>query len=123
MILFIALMIEFHRHYTRPSRRAGRPGGPVAASLVLACGLALILFLSAIVAMRVARIGSLVDEGREVAASMRKVQHFRGARQKLELELELDGISSVAAVSRELVGPQLADPADGYVRRSEAPHI
>ena len=76
MILFIALMIEFHRHYTRPSRRAGRPGGPVAASLVLACGLALILFLSAIVAMRVARIGSLVDEGREVAASVRKVQHF-----------------------------------------------
>jgi hypothetical protein len=61
--------------------------------MVLACAVALILFLSAIVARRVARIRSLFDGGREVEASVQKVTYFRGgARQKLELEFDLDGI-------------------------------
>jgi hypothetical protein len=59
---------------------------------VLAGGVALILFLSAIVALRVARVRSLFEGGREVEASVRQVKYFRGARQKLELEFELYGI-------------------------------
>jgi hypothetical protein len=61
--------------------------------MVLACAVALILFLSAVVAVRVVRIRSLFDRGHEVEASVRKVTYFRGgARQKLELEFELYGI-------------------------------
>ena len=80
---------------TIPGSR-GRPDTPVdpdVASMVLACAVALILFLSATVALRVARIRSLFDGGREVEATVRKVNYFRGgAGQKLELEFELDGI-------------------------------
>src|SRR5262245_696456 len=92
MVLFVARMRKVAG--TMPGRRGGPdvPVDPGVASLVLACGVALILFLSAIVAMRVARIRSLIDEGREVEASVRKVNYFRGARQKLELEFELDSI-------------------------------
>ena len=92
MVFGIALMIKLTG--TMPGRR-GRPDtpvDPVVASLVLAGAVALILFLSAIVALRVGRIRSLVDEGREVEARVRKVTYFRGARQKLELEFKLDGI-------------------------------
>ena len=44
--------------------------------MVLACAVALILFLSAIVGLRVARIRSLFDGGREVEDSVRKVTYF-----------------------------------------------
>ncbi len=90
--LLIALLIKLTG--TIPGSR-GRPDTPVdpeVASMVLACAVALVLFLSAIVARRVARIRSLFDGGREVEASVRKVTYFRGGRQKLELEFELDGI-------------------------------
>jgi hypothetical protein len=74
----------------------GRPDTPVdpdVASMVLACAVALILFLSATVALRVARIRSLFEVGREVEASVLKVKYLRGGtRQKLEMEFELDGI-------------------------------
>jgi hypothetical protein len=87
MVFFIGLMVKLTG--TIPGSR-GRPDTPVdpeVASMVLACAVALILFLSAIVARRVARIRSLFDGGREVEASARKVTYFRGgARQKLELE-------------------------------------
>src|SRR5262245_7341870 len=92
MVLFIALMIKFTG--TIPGSR-GRPDTPVdsdVASMVLAGAVALILFLSAIVALRVTRVRNLFDRGREGAASLRKVKHFRGARTKLEFEFELDGI-------------------------------
>ncbi len=93
LFLLIALLIKLTG--TIPGSR-GRPDTPVdpeVASMVLACGVALVLFLSAIVARRVARIRSLFDGGREVEASVRKVTYFRGgARQKLAFEFELDGI-------------------------------
>jgi hypothetical protein len=69
------------------------PLDPAAASLVLAGAVALVLFLSAIVALRVARTRTLFDEGRQVEASVRKVRYFRGARTQLELEFKLEGDS------------------------------
>ena len=93
MILFLALGIKLTG--TMPGNR-GKPDIPLdpdVASMVLASAVALILFLSAIVALRVARVRSLFDTGREVEASVRKVRHFRGSRQKLELEFELNGMS------------------------------
>jgi len=73
--------------------RPDTPVGPDVASMVLACAVALILFLSATVALRVARIRSLFEGGREVEASVLKVKYFRGGtRQKLEMEFELDCI-------------------------------
>ena len=59
--------------------------------MVLACAVALILLLSAIVALRVTRIRSLFDGGREVEASVRKAKRFRGGA-TLKLEFELHGI-------------------------------
>jgi hypothetical protein len=59
---------------------------------VFGCGVALILLLWAIVAMRAGRIRSLFEQGREVEANVRKVTHFRGARTKLALEFELNGV-------------------------------
>src|SRR5262245_22003410 len=92
MIFFIGLMTKLTG--TVPGRRGGpdTPVEPAVASLVLVCAVALILLLSAIVALRVVRIRSLFDRGREVEASVRKVAYFRGARQKLELEFELYGL-------------------------------
>ena len=93
VVFLMALVIKLTG--TIPGGR-GRPDTPVddeVASLVLAGAAALALFLSAIVARRVARIRSLFDEGREVEASVRRVTSFRGARQKLEFEFELDGIT------------------------------
>jgi hypothetical protein len=52
---------------------------------------ALVPFLSAIVALRVAGIRRLFEEGREVEASVRKVKRFRGGS-TLKLEFELNGI-------------------------------
>jgi len=93
VVFLMALAIKLTG--TIPGSR-GRPDTPVdpeIASMVLACAVALILFLSAIVAVRVARIRSLFDGGREVEACVRKVKRFRGgARLKLEFEFELDGI-------------------------------
>ena len=93
VVFLMALVIKLTG--TIPGSR-GRPDTPVdpeIASMVLACAVALILFLSAIVAVRVARIRSLFDGGREVEACVRKVKRFRGgARLKLEFEFELDGI-------------------------------
>jgi hypothetical protein len=92
MVLFIALMIKLTG--TIPGRRGGpdTPVDPEVASMVLACGVALILVLSAIVAQRVARIRRLFDGGRRVEASVLEVKHFRGARTRLKLEFVLDGI-------------------------------
>lgn len=92
LVLFIGLAVKITG--TVPGRRGGPdvPVDPEFASMVLAGAVALLMFLSAIVARRVARIRSLFDEGREVEASVRKVQSFRGARQKLTLEFELNGI-------------------------------
>ena len=92
MVFFIGLMVKLTG--TIPGRRGGpdTPVAPEVATMVLACAMALILLLSAIVALRVARVRSLFDQGREVEASVRKVTYFRGARQKLELEFELYGI-------------------------------
>ena len=90
MVFLMALVIKITG--TMPGGR-GRPDTPVdpeVASMVLACAVALILFLSAIVARRVARIRSLFDGGREIEASVRKVKRYRGGA-TLKLEFELDG--------------------------------
>ena len=80
-------------HYEE-GRYRGKPDTPVdseVATMVLAGGVAVILLLAAIVALRVARIRRLFDEGREIEASVRKVTHARG-RTRLKLEFELHGI-------------------------------
>src|SRR5262245_22716489 len=91
MVLFIALMIKLTGTMPGGRGKPDRPVSPEVASTVLACAVALILFLSAIVARRVARIRGLFDEGREVEASVRKVKRFRGGA-KLKFEFELEGI-------------------------------
>jgi hypothetical protein len=123
MVFFIGLMVKLTG--TIPGKRGGpdMPVTPEVASMVLACAVALVLLLSAIVALRVARVRSLFDQGREVEASVRKVTYFRGARQKLELEFELYGIPHEASFSflrsrrTPAFGegariPVLVDPAD-----------
>ena len=123
-VLFIGLMVKLTG--TIPGKRGGpdTPVTPEVASMVLACAVALILFLSAIVALRVARVRNLFDQGREVEASVRKVTYIRGgARQKLELEFELSGIpykvsffflrsSRTPAFSEGTRIPVLVDPAN-----------
>jgi len=93
MLLFIGLMVKLTG--TVPGRRGG-PDIPVdsdGATMVLAGAIALILLLSAIVARRVARVRYVLDRGRQVHATVRKVTYFpRGGRQKLDLEFELDGL-------------------------------
>jgi hypothetical protein len=92
VVLFFALAIKLTG--TIPGSR-GKPDTPVdpeVASMVLACAVALVLSLSAIVALRVARTRSLfAGEGREVEASVRKVKRLRRGT-TLKLEFELDGI-------------------------------
>jgi hypothetical protein len=96
---------------------------PGVASMVLACAVALILFLSAIVALRVARIRSLFDGGREVEASVRTVKRRLRGGTTLKLEYELDGIpykvsfaflrsSRTPAFSEGTPIPVLVDPAN-----------
>jgi hypothetical protein len=92
LLLFIGLMVKLTG--TLPGSR-GKPDIPVdpeVASMVLAGALTAILFLAAIMALRVARIRALFEQGREVEASVRKVTHFRGGRQKLDLELKVHGV-------------------------------
>ena len=124
LFLFIGLMVKLTG--TVPGRRGGPDTAvdPWVGSLVLTCAVALILILSAIVALRVARIRSLFDGGREVEASVRKVTYFRGgARQKLDLEFDLDGMQSkvrffflrssrTPAFSEGARIPVLVDPAN-----------
>src|SRR5262245_19673106 len=90
-VIFIGLMVKLTG--TLPGRRGGPdiPVDPEVASMVLACAAALSLFLSAIVALRVARVRSLFDGGREVEADVRTVKRLRGGT-KLKLEFALDGI-------------------------------
>jgi hypothetical protein len=110
---------------TIPGRRGGPdiPVDPGVASMVLACAVALILFLSAIVALRVARIRSLFDGGREVEASVRTVKRRLRGGTTLKLEYELDGIpykvsfaflrsSRTPAFSEGTPIPVLVDPAN-----------
>jgi hypothetical protein len=92
LILFIGLGVEITG--TIPGKRGGPdvPVSPEVARMVLACAVALVALLAAIVARRVARTRSLFAEGREVEASVRKLTYYKGgARQKLELEFELNG--------------------------------
>jgi hypothetical protein len=120
-VLFIGLMVKLTG--TIPGRRGGPdiPVDPGVASMVFACAVALSLFLSAIVAMRVARTRSLFDGGREVEATVRTVKPLRGGT-KLKLEYELDGIpykvsfaflrsSSTPAFGEGKRIPVLVDPA------------
>jgi len=93
VLLLIGLLVKFTG--TVPGRRGGPdiPIDPDAATMVLAGAVALMLLLSAVVARRVAGVRNLLDRGREVQATVRKVTYFpRGGRQKLDLEFELDGL-------------------------------
>ena len=92
VVFVVALLIKLTG--TLPGGR-GKPDIPVDpefASLVLAYAVAGILFLSAIVALRVARIRSLFDRGLEIEATVRKVKRFRGGA-TLKLELQHAGIT------------------------------
>jgi hypothetical protein len=93
VILLMALGIKLTGAVPGSRGRPDTPLDPADATMVLLSAVALILFLSAIVARRVARVRSLFDAGREVGASVRKVRSFQGGRQRLELEFELLGIS------------------------------
>ena len=92
VVFVVALLIKLTG--TLPGGR-GKPDIPVdpeVASLILAYAVAGILFLSAIVALRVARIRSLFERGLEIEATVRKVKRFRGG-QTLKLELQHAGIT------------------------------
>jgi hypothetical protein len=92
VVFVVALMIKLSG--TLPGGR-GKPDIPVdpeLASLILAYAVAGILFLSAIVARRVARIRSLFDRGLEIGATVRKLKSFRGGA-TLHLELQHAGIT------------------------------
>jgi hypothetical protein len=94
LVLFIGLAIKLTGTIPGGRGKPDRPVDPDVATLVLACAVALTLVLCAIVARRVTRVRSLFDGGREVEASVRKVTYFRGgARQKLDLEYDVDGIT------------------------------
>jgi len=90
MIFLMALAAKLTG--TMPGRRGGPdiPVDPEAANLMLGCAVVLIVFLSSIVAQRVARIRGLFDGGHEVEANLRKVKHCR-AGTTLKLEFELNG--------------------------------
>src|SRR5262245_821423 len=92
VVLVVALLIKLTG--TLPGGR-GKPDVPVdpeLASLILAYAVAGILFLSAIVALRVARIRTLFDRGLEIEATVRKVKRLRGGT-TLGLELQYAGIT------------------------------
>ena len=92
VVFFVALMIKLTG--TLPGGR-GKPDVPVDpafASLILAYALAGIVFLSAIVVRRVARIRSLFDRGLEIEATVRRVKRMRGGT-TLKLEIEHAGIT------------------------------
>src|SRR5262245_32250409 len=93
MLLLIGLLVKLTG--TVPERRGGPdiPVDPDGGTMVLAGAVALILLLSAIAARRVARVRDVFDRGRDVQATVRKVTHFRGTRERLDLEFELDGLS------------------------------
>jgi hypothetical protein len=91
VVFFLALVIKLTGTIPGGRGKPDRPVDPEVASMVLACAVALMLILSAIVVLRVARIRSLFDGGREIEASVRKVKRFRGGS-KLKLEFELHGI-------------------------------
>ena len=92
VVFLVALLIKLTG--TLPGGR-GKPDIPIDpefASLILAYAVAGILFLSAIVALRVARIRSLFDRGLEIEATVRKVKRVRGGT-TLKLELQHAGIT------------------------------
>src|SRR5262245_16300194 len=92
VVFVVALLIKLTG--TLPGGR-GKPDVPVDpefANLILAYAVAGILFLSAIVALRVARIRSLFDRGLEIEATVRKVKRYRGGT-TLKLELQHAGIT------------------------------
>ena len=83
----LALMIKLTGTVPGGRGKPDQPVDPEFANLVLASAAALILFLGAVVAWRVARIRALFDRGEEVEATVRKVSRFKGgARLKLEFQ-------------------------------------
>ena len=92
MVLFIGLGIKLTGAVPGSRGRPDTPLDPETASMVLAGAVVLVMFLSAILGRRVARVRSLFERGREVEARVRKVAHFQGARTKLGLEFELNGM-------------------------------
>jgi hypothetical protein len=91
-VFLLALVIKITGTIPGSRGRPDTPLDPGVASLVLAGAVALVLFLSAIVMLRVSRFRGLFDGGREVEASVRNVKHMRGARTQLKLEFRLEGI-------------------------------
>ena len=139
VVFLVALMIKLTG--TLPGER-GKPDIPVdpeVASLILAYAVAGILFLSAIVALRVARIRSLFDRGLEIEATVRKVKRLRGGT-TLKLELQHAGIpyrvrttfqrgsrtpefeeGTRISVLVDPLNPRLAIPLALYAERNEEP--
>jgi hypothetical protein len=92
VVLVVALMIKLTGTLPGGRGKPDIPLDPEFASLILAYAVAGILFLSAIVARRVARIRSLFDRGLEIEATVRKVKRARGGT-TLRLELQHAGIT------------------------------
>jgi hypothetical protein len=92
LIFGVGLAIKLTGAIPGSRGRPDTPLDPVVASLVLAGAVAVVLCMSAIVVVRVRRVRSLFEEGREVEARVRKITYFQGgARQKLKFAFELDG--------------------------------
>jgi len=77
-VLLLALLVKLTGSV--PGRRGGpdQPVDPATATWVLVGGIAVVLILSALVALRIARVRRLFDAGVEVEATVRKVSRFRG---------------------------------------------
>jgi hypothetical protein len=92
VVFVVALLIKLTGTLPGGRGKPDIPLDPEFASLILAYAVAGILFLSAIVALRVARIRSLFDRGLEIEATVRKVKCLRGGT-TLKLELQYAGIT------------------------------
>ena len=92
VVFLVTLMIKLTGTLPGGRGKPDIPLDPEVASLILAYAVAGILFLSAIVARRVARIRSLFDRGLEIEASVRTVKRLRGGT-TLKLELQYAGIT------------------------------
>ena len=92
MFFLFALMVKLTGTVPGGRGRPDRPVDPEFATLALACTGAMLAFVGAFVALRVARIRGLFDAGEEVEAMVTKVSRSKGGS-TLRLEYERAGTS------------------------------
>lgn len=95
VLLFFALMVKLTGTLPGGRNRPEVPVDPGVATAFLASATALVLVLTGLVALRVARVRDLFERGQEVEASVRRVKRFRGGA-KLSLEFERAGTRHTA---------------------------